>query len=77
MVGPPVDGAELTERPGVAGTWQFADRPNGRHVTVAFVDGNLWAAAGALGPQPGRRARPNGPDRWSESMPTAGTGSLR
>ena len=50
VVGPPVDGAELTERPGVAGTWQFVDRPNGRHVTVAFVDGDLWAAAGALGP---------------------------
>jgi hypothetical protein len=49
VVGPSVDGAALVDHPGVAGAWQFADRPNGRWVTVAFVDGDLWQAAAALG----------------------------
>jgi hypothetical protein len=50
VVGPPVDGAALVDHHGVAGAWQFADRPGDRTVTVAFVDGDLWQAAAALGP---------------------------
>ncbi len=50
IAGPPVDGADLTAHPGVAGAWQFADEQAGRTVTVAFVDGDLWQAAAALGP---------------------------
>ncbi len=50
VVGPSVGGADLVERPGVAGVWQFADLPTGRHVTVAFLDGDVWRAAQALGP---------------------------
>ena len=50
VVGPPVDGADFVDHPGVAGVWQFADqRDPVRHVTVAFVDGDLWGAAAALG----------------------------
>jgi hypothetical protein len=48
VVGPPVDGAALVEEHGVAGAWQFADGE--RTVTVAFVDGDLWQVADALGP---------------------------
>jgi hypothetical protein len=47
VVGPPVDGPGLVERPGVAGVWQFADGE--RTVTVAFVDGDLWRVADTLG----------------------------
>ena len=41
---------------GVAGAWQFADGE--RTVTVAFVDGDLWQVADAVGsslagPDPG------------------------
>jgi hypothetical protein len=50
VVGPPVDGSALVEQPGVAGAWQFADEDSGRSVTVAFVDGELWPVAAALGP---------------------------
>jgi hypothetical protein len=49
VVGPPVDGAEMVGRPGVAGVWQFADAPGGRTVTLAFVDGDLWQASAAIG----------------------------
>ena len=60
VVGPPVDGAALVDQHGVAGAWQFADEEGGRTVTVAFVDGDLWQAAAALGPActgPGGSAR--------------------
>jgi len=50
VVGPPVDGESLIDQAGVAGAWQFADQQSGRAVTVAFVDGDLWRAAAALGP---------------------------
>ncbi len=49
VVGPPVEGEAMVEQPGVAGTWQFTDPSSNRHVTVAFVDGDLWQAATALG----------------------------
>ncbi len=49
VVGPEVDGAELVDHPGVAGAWQFADAEQGRCITVAFVDGDLWQASAALG----------------------------
>jgi hypothetical protein len=49
IVGPAVDGAALVEHAGVAGAWQFADGGDGRHVTVAFVDGDLERSAAALG----------------------------
>ncbi len=49
VVGPQVDGEATVEQPGVAGTWQFTDTSNDRHVTVAFVDGDLWQAANAIG----------------------------
>ena len=47
VVGPRIDGAALVDEHGVAGVWQFADGE--RSVTVAFVDGDLWRVAGALG----------------------------
>jgi hypothetical protein len=47
VVGPPIDGASLVDRRGVAGAWQFAD--GARTVTVAFVDGDLWQVADDLG----------------------------
>jgi hypothetical protein len=49
VVGPQVDGAATVAQPGVAGTWSFVDAGNDRHITVAFVDGDLWHAAAALG----------------------------
>ena len=55
VVGPPVDGEELVDHPGVAGAWQFADAEHDRTITVAFVDGDLWQASAALGT--GRRRR--------------------
>ena len=78
-MGPPVDGAALVDQHGVAGAWQFADAEGDRTVTVAFVDGDLWQAAAAIGPTCAGTAarRPNGRARWSVSMPFAGTGSLR
>ena len=51
VVGPAVDGAALIGHEGVAGAWQFAekgDSGDSRHVTVAFVDGDLWATADTL-----------------------------
>ena len=50
VVGPPVDGAGLVDRHGVAGAWQFADAEGDRTVTVAFVDGDLWQVAALVGP---------------------------
>ena len=50
VVGPPVDGAALVEHHGVAGAWQFADTEGRGTVRVAFVDGDLWQVAAALGP---------------------------
>ena len=51
VVGPPLDGAALVARApeGVAGAWAFADDDRSRHVTVAFVDGDLLATAQVLG----------------------------
>jgi len=48
FVGPAVDGAALTEHEGVAGAWQFHDPAGSRHITVAFVDGDLWTTAATL-----------------------------
>jgi hypothetical protein len=48
VVGPALNGAELIEHEGVAGAWQFIERGDARHVTVAFVDGDLWTTAAAL-----------------------------
>jgi hypothetical protein len=47
VVGPPVDGGALVDHHGVAGAWQFTDGE--RTVTVAFVDGDLWQVADAVG----------------------------
>jgi hypothetical protein len=47
VVGPALGAAALVERDGVAGVWQFG--ADGRHVTVAFVDGDLWAVAADVG----------------------------
>ena len=49
VVGPPVDGGATVEQHGVAGVWQFTDASNDRHISVAFVDGDLWQAASVLG----------------------------
>lgn len=49
VVGPEVDGADLTARAGVAGAWAFADEEGARHITVAFVDGDLPAVTAGLG----------------------------
>ena len=35
----------------MAGVWAFVDQVSLRHITVAFVDGDLMTVAGALGPQ--------------------------
>jgi hypothetical protein len=49
VVGPAIAGADLVAHPGVAGAWQFAHPEDGRFITVAFVDGDLWEASAALG----------------------------
>jgi hypothetical protein len=49
VVGPPVDGEALIGHEGVAGAWQFAQPEKSRHVTVAFVDGDLWTTTATLG----------------------------
>ena len=49
VVGPRVPAEELVTRHGVAGAWQFADADQGRCITVAFVDGDLWEASAGLG----------------------------
>jgi hypothetical protein len=49
VVGPEVDGAALVAQDGVAGAWAFVDHDLGRHITVAFVDGDLAAVAQVLG----------------------------
>ncbi len=46
----PIDGAALVDHHGVAGAWQFAGTGGDGTVTVAFVDGDLWQAAAAIGP---------------------------
>jgi hypothetical protein len=47
VVGPALEASTLLEQDGVAGVWQFGS--DGRHITVAFVDGDLWGVAAALG----------------------------
>jgi hypothetical protein len=61
VVGPPVDGAAMVAHQGVAGAWSFtntdtadaegtaADPSLGRHITVAFIDGDLATTASQLG----------------------------
>ncbi len=50
VVGPAVDGRAMVSREGVAGAWSFAsDGPPARHVTVAFVDGDLASVAKDVG----------------------------
>jgi hypothetical protein len=49
VVGPPVDGAALLEVDGVAGAWAFVDEPAERHITVAFVDGDVETTGATLG----------------------------
>ena len=49
VVGPSVDGGALVAQRGVAGAWGFVDESTRRHITVAFVDGDLAATATALG----------------------------
>jgi len=47
VVGPALEAPALVKRDGVAGVWQFG--AEGRHITVAFVDGDLWDVAADLG----------------------------
>jgi hypothetical protein len=47
IAGPALDAAPLVRLDGVAGVWQFA--ADARHLTVAFVDGDLWGVAADLG----------------------------
>jgi hypothetical protein len=49
VVGPPVDGAAMVAHGGVAGVWQFVDAAAGRHIALAFIDGDLFESAAALG----------------------------
>jgi hypothetical protein len=49
VVGPPVDGAAMVERVGVAGAWSFGHAAADRSITVAFVDGDLLSVAAELG----------------------------
>jgi hypothetical protein len=49
VVGPQVDGTVMTEQRGVAGVWQFLDASTKRHITIAFVDGDLPGTATRLG----------------------------
>ena len=48
VVGPPADAEAMVGQPGVAGAWQFTDPSSDRHITVAFVDGDLWQASSSL-----------------------------
>jgi hypothetical protein len=48
VVGPAVDGDALIRHEGVAGAWQFTEQGDSRHVTVAFVDGDLWTTTETL-----------------------------
>jgi hypothetical protein len=55
VVGRGVDGERMAAEPGVAGAWSFSaladgDGPGGqRHITVAFIDGDLFSTAANLG----------------------------
>jgi hypothetical protein len=49
VVGPQLDGAGLAGLEGVAGAWGFTDEDADRHITVAFVDGDLLATASEAG----------------------------
>jgi len=49
VVGPRVEAPDLVTHRGVAGAWQFADDSLDRHITVAFVDGDLVSVAAELG----------------------------
>jgi hypothetical protein len=50
-------GAPMHEVPGVAGVWEFVERPRegdaeatpGRRIAVGFVDGDLWQVAAQVG----------------------------
>jgi hypothetical protein len=45
----PLNGAAMVEHEGVAGAWGFVDADAGRHITVAFLDGDVTDAAATLG----------------------------
>jgi hypothetical protein len=60
VVGPEVDGEGMAAEAGVAGAWSFVDQH--RHITVAFVDGELLPTAATLG-------------RWLRDRPEGGSGT--
>ena len=74
---PPFDGVALVEQ-ARRGRGYGSSVRDGRDITVAFVDGDLWEVAGDLGSVTARSGtRSSGLGPWSRSMPPVGTGSLR
>jgi hypothetical protein len=72
VVGPPVDGAAMVSHQGVAGAWSFAateatatDPSLDRHITVAFIDGDLATTASQLGQWCQQHAGHSGTMEWA------------
>jgi hypothetical protein len=77
IVGPPVDGAAIVAHQGVAGAWSFAnahtagaegtaaDPSPDRHITVAFIDGDLATTASQLGQWCLQHAGHSGTMEWA------------
>jgi hypothetical protein len=77
VVGPPVDGAAIVAHQGVAGAWSFAnahtagaegtaaDPSPDRHITVAFIDGDLATTASQLGQWCLQHAGHSGTMEWA------------
>jgi hypothetical protein len=72
VVGPPVDGAAMVAHQGVAGAWSFAaiegaaaDPSLDRHITVAFIDGDLVTTASQLGQWCLQHAGQGGTMEWA------------
>jgi hypothetical protein len=76
VVGPPVDVAAMVAHQGVAGAWSFAhtdeaaagtaaDPSLDRHITVAFIDGDLATTASQLGQWCLQHAGHSGTMEWA------------
>jgi hypothetical protein len=77
VVGPPVDGRAMVAHQGVAGAWSFANTDTAdaegtaadpsldRHITVAFVDGDLATTASQLGQWCLQHGGHNGTLEWA------------
>jgi hypothetical protein len=76
VVGPPVDGAAMVAHQGVAGAWSFTSATTAtaagatdpspvRHITVAFIDGDLATTASQLGQWCRQHAGHSGTMEWA------------